>query len=112
MTIGNDTIEIIKRTYSPDPYEGNGVPTETVIPVAGCSFQAKNPDEIGDSFARVAVINAKVYMPVTPDTTTITSLDAIRYNGRTYELRGPSITTTDLDGQDDHVRALVRWALG
>lgn len=110
--IGNDTIEIIKRAYDALDAYGNGVPTETAIPVAGCSFQAKNPDEIGDSFARVAVVNAVVYMPVTPDTTAITSLDAIRYNGRTYEMRGPSITTTDLAGHSNHVRALVRWALG
>lgn len=110
--IGNDSIEIIKRAYdAPDAY-GTGAPTETAIPVEGCSFQSKTTDETTDNWAIITSIVAKVYMPVTADTIAITSRDAIRYNGRTYELRGPSITTTDLNGHDDHVRALVRWTAG
>ncbi|MFV8233694.1 hypothetical protein [Mycolicibacterium fortuitum] len=110
MTIGSDSIEIIRRTYEPpDPY-GYTAPIETVIPVDGCSFQFKATDEIPDAPNTIASVTAKVYMPVTTDTTALTSQDAIRYNGRTYELRGPSVTTTDLDGNNNHVRALVRWA--
>ena len=110
MTIGNDTIEIIRRTYEPpDPY-GMRAPTETVIPVDGCSFQFKATDDISDTPNTIASVTAKVYMPVTTDTTALTSQDAIRYNGRTYELRGPSVTTTDLDGHTNHVRATVQWA--
>jgi len=111
--IGNDTIVLVHReqTGVSGPFN-EPVYTDTEITVTGCSFQAGQPTEDTGLITTVVSTTAKVYMPVTPDTTSLTSIDTIKYAGRTWQVRGPVITPTDLDGHPDHVWCIAQWQAG
>jgi hypothetical protein len=84
---------------------------DTYVTVEGCSFQTTTTTESID-VTTIVTVSARVYLPVTVDTKAVTSRDAIRYRGRDYELRGPCVVATGLDGAEDHVWCLVEWQAG
>ena len=108
--IGNDTVEIVKRTDTEERGRFNTpiAAPDTYITVTGCSVQIDTADE-KTNLTQIVGVTAKVFMPVTNDTTNITARDAIRFNGRTYEVTGPSLTATDLNGDPDHTWCLIKW---
>ncbi|MFL0174273.1 hypothetical protein [Mycobacterium sp. SMC-13] len=108
--IGNDTITLVKRTrVGTNPTFNEPIYEDTEITVTGCSFQAGQPIEQRDLGTVVVSATAKVFMPVTPDTISLSLIDTIKYDGRTWRVRGPVITPTDLDGNPDHVWCIAQW---
>ena len=109
--IGSDVVVIVKRTESSRDELGSAIMTETTVTVPGCAVRVKATSETAGE-TTITTADAKVYMPVTADTTALTSRDAIRFNGKTFEVQGPAITSTDLDGRPDHVWVNVRLVTG
>lgn len=111
--IGNDTLDIVKRIGTGEYTEyGQEDITEQTITVTGCSLQIATSVENRDSVATIVTVRAKAYLPATPDTTAITSNDAIRHNGKIYELQGPAIVARSLDGTNHHVWCELKWQDG
>lgn len=106
--IGNTTLDIVKRTptgeYGP---LGTPVITETTITVPGCSLQTDTTTETHGTTS-VVTVTATAYLPVTNDTKAIGPNDAIRHDGRTWEMQGPAITVRDLSA-DHHIRVELQW---
>jgi len=109
--IGNDTITIVTRTVTGRGSLGVATYSETETAVAGCSFQAGQPTEDTGLGTTVVSATAKVFMPVTPVTTGLSANDTIKYNGQTWQVRGPVITPTDLEGNPDHVWCIAQWTV-
>lgn len=110
--IGNDALDIVKRTPTGD-YGPLGLPviTESTVTVTGCSLQADTSVENRDSVGTVVTVRATAYLPITTDTTALGPNDAIRHDGKTWELQGPAITVRDLS-DNHHVRCELKWQAG
>lgn len=106
--IGNTTLDIITRTptgeYGP---LGTPVITETTTTVAGCSLQVDTTTETHGT-TNVVTHTATAYLPATTATKNIGPNDAIRHDGRTWEMQGPAITVRDLT-TDHHIRCELKW---
>lgn len=104
--IGPDTVVLVFR----DPavgFDTHGRPnaTERTVTKPGCAFQFdRRPAEDLDESGTVTEIRRPTCrLPVDADTQALSTTDAIRFQGRTYEMQGPAIVRETMDGVLDHV---------
>ncbi len=115
VSLGNDTITVLKR--SAGSVDRLGVPhlVSTPTVVTGCSLQPNSEDEvISDTDFTLAMW--LLYTPVLPIIQTLTAADAIQVpiNGiqTVFEDFGDPALWTDLYGNPDHYRIKLRKARG
>ncbi len=104
MPIGPDTVELVIR----DPTVGvdaNGQPNrvDRVVAKSNSNVTVETVVERREVGA-VAVHKAKIALPVDADTQALTAVDAIRHDGRVYELTAGAYTAKRLVGPATHVR--------
>lgn len=107
--IGADTVDLIFRdpvldagqpTY--DPATGRPVYTDRIVPKSGAKFTITGVTENGS----VATYSAKCALQVDADARALMAKDAIRHDGKVFEMSADArVKRTLLDGLDHHVRA-------
>ncbi|WP_431231526.1 hypothetical protein ACQ856_18360 [Mycolicibacterium psychrotolerans] len=109
--IGPDGVDLIFRDPAPG-VDANGQPNtvdrEVTVP-ENCSVQVKTATEavgvaVNTQNGMVIHYNMSAMLPFTDDTLALTSLCAIRHDGRVYELSADAIPKRTLRGAPDHVR--------
>lgn len=103
--IGPDEVVALHRTATGAVgADGRPILEDREVPVGNASVTVATTFERRDT-GSVAVYNAKIALPVTADTRTLTADDAIRFGDLTFELQADPTVRTTLAGADDHVRA-------
>jgi len=105
--IGPDTVDLVFR----DPVVGvdaNGQPNrvDRLVPKGNSSVTITSVIERRETGA-VQVHQATVALPVDADTSALTAVDAIRHDGRVYELTGDADVKHRLVGPATHVRVFA-----
>lgn len=120
-SIGGDTVAIVKRVPGGRDRLNRPILVDAPTPIEkqGCSFQVLPVSSAERREAMTASTNvvtevARVILEVDDDTKAIDETDAVRKLNsptptRTYELAGPAVVETDIDGGDDHVHLVVEW---
>jgi hypothetical protein len=109
--LGPDTVELIKRDPVPGELDAWRRPqvVDRLLTRDRCAVHvADGTEELAGAI--IAVLRARVMLPIDADTRGLTNLDAMRINGRVYELTSPGLVKTSLSGQESHVRAVGTWA--
>jgi hypothetical protein len=117
--LGPDTVDLIVRTPLLD---GNGDPqldpygipltTAAVVTKTQCSFREQAGHEQIQGGSTIATLDGDAHLPVDADTLALDIGDAMRHNGRLFELQTPGVLHDDQQGFPSHVRALGRWSAG
>ncbi|AOT25754.1 head-to-tail stopper [Mycobacterium phage Tortellini] len=93
--------------------DGNGVSVpqdDSLIPKTGCHAESQRPAETETQITLDSEI-MWFFLPVDDDTRAITTRDAIDFDGRTFELRGPRVIEYDVDGAEVQVWCVGEWKL-
>lgn len=103
--IGPDTVDLVIREPAAGVDE-HGQPnrTERTVSKGNSCVTVNQVVERKDDGTPVQVYMAKAALPVDPDTSALTVLDAIAHDGRVYELTAGAVVKRTLRGSDDHVR--------
>lgn len=112
--IGPDSVDLIFRDPAPG-VDDNGQPNTVdreVAGVANCSVQIATATEaagVSENRDNGMVIRytVRAMLPFDATTTTLTSVCAIRHDGRVYELSADAIPKRTLRGAPDHVRVFA-----
>lgn len=102
--IGPDTVDLVIREAAAG-VDAHGRPnrTERIVPKTNACLTVTSVVETRD-VGRVVVYSAKAALPVDVDTRTLTKTDAIRGDGRTFDLTADALVKRTLRGTEDHVR--------
>jgi hypothetical protein len=106
--IGPDTVDLVFR----DPAAGvdeHGRPntTERVVPKGNSCLTVTTAIESRQD-GTVVIYNAKAALPVDPDTVALKSTDAIRGDGKTFDLSGDAVVKRHLlTDEESHVRVFA-----
>jgi hypothetical protein len=113
MTRGSDTIQIRKRTLSATRNTLNQKTPEadTLITKSGCLVEIQRPAEV-EALTTIDTEIAWIFMPVDNDTRGILTTDAIDFDGRTFEVRGPRAIERRIDGTEVQVWCVAEWQAG
>lgn len=113
MDRGSDTVTIRKRSLGTtrDRLNQKDPADDVLIPKSGCLFEIQRPVET-EALATLDSDTAWVFLPVDDDTRAILTTDAIDFDGRTFELRGPRAIERRLDGTEVQVWCTVQWQKG
>lgn len=111
--VGNDTVVIRtrSRTTTRDRLNSKTPDQDRLTSKSGCLFEIQRPAET-EQLATVDSEIAWVFLPVDDDTRAITTFDAIDFDGRTFEMRGPRAIERTLDGEEVQVWCTVQWQAG
>ncbi|ABW88407.1 head-to-tail connector [Mycobacterium phage Evanesce] len=108
--LGPDTIELIFRDPAPG-VDANGQPnvTDRVVSKGNCALMVTTATEregvtSNTENGMITRYVAKAVLPVDADTTALRAVDAIRFDGRVYELSADAVAKYTLRGAPDHVR--------
>ncbi|MCG5431235.1 hypothetical protein LV457_02885 [Mycobacterium sp. MYCO198283] len=115
--LGPDTVELVRRV----PVTAGTPPapvldawnrpqvTNVYLTKHGCSFTVTGgTEEVAGS--TIAVLDATGALPVDADTEALAPGDAIRFQGRVFELTTPGVRHDGPLGRPSHVRVFARWA--
>lgn len=102
--VGPDTVTLVFRDAATG-FDEHGRPnvTERTVDKAGCSFDFNKgrPAEETDESGTVAMIRRPTcLLPVDADTQALSSTDAIRFGGITFEMQGPAVVSESFEGPD------------
>lgn len=109
---GGQTLTIRKRNGT--TRDDNGIPipvADSLISATGCLAESQRPAEVEAQTALDTEI-MWFFLPVNDDTRAITTKDAIDFDGRTFELRGPRVIECDVDGNAVQVWCIGEWQQG
>jgi hypothetical protein len=106
---GSDTVQIRKRstTVTRDRLNKKVAADDVLITKTGCLFEIQRDVE-ALTLTTIDSDVAFVFLPVDDDTRAIKSIDAIDFDGRTYEMRGPRAIERRLDGTEVQVWCTVQ----
>ncbi len=96
-TPGGQTLTILKRAGTPVK-DANGITIpgdDTPVVVEGCLAEMQR----GEEAVGLTTTNGELgwfFLPVNDDTRAITTRDAISFDDRTFEMRGPRVIEYDL----------------
>ena len=83
-------------------------PAPTTIVKTGCHVEIQSQTES----AGLATTNTElawIFFPPDADSLGITATDALRFNGRDYQMQGPAAVEYGLDGEALIVWCIARW---
>lgn len=107
--LGADTITLHVPTSIGKTTDKLGVPTKPTISVdlPGCSVQRLSQAETTSDIDAITTTR-KVFCPGTSAAAAITSDYEVTWQGRRYHVHGDVDALTDLDGDLDHVRFVMK----
>lgn len=102
--IGPDTVDLVIREADVGVDEhGRPNRTERIVPKGNSAIQVTSVVETRET-GRVVVYSAKAALPADDDTAALLNTDAIRADGKTFDLTADAIVKRTLRGNPDHVR--------
>ncbi|AGM12897.1 head closure Hc1 [Mycobacterium phage GreaseLightnin] len=106
---GTMTLTIRRRNAPTKDANGVTVPQpDTLITKTGCHAESQRPAET-ETQITVDTEIMWFFLPVDDDTRAITTRDAIEFDGRKFELRGPRVIERDVDGAEVQVWCVGEW---
>ncbi|AWN02611.1 head-to-tail stopper [Mycobacterium phage Xavia] len=106
---GTMTLTIRRRNAPTKDANGVTVPqSDTLITKTGCHTESQRPAET-ETQITVDTEIMWFFLPVDDDTRAITTRDAIEFDGRKFELRGPRVIERDVDGAEVQVWCVGEW---
>ncbi|QKY80169.1 head-to-tail stopper [Mycobacterium phage Jung] len=106
---GTMTLTIRRRNAPTKDANGVTVPqSDTLITKTGCHAESQRPAET-ETQITVDTEIMWFFLPVDDDTRAITTRDAIEFDGRKFELRGPRVIERDVDGAEVQVWCVGEW---
>lgn len=104
LTIVKRTPQSTVRRLPTDPLPA----APTLIVKSGCHIETQSQIEIvGLSTTNSELVWA--FLPPDSDTMAIDSTDALRFNGRDYQMIGPASVEYAIDGEPIQVWCIARW---